>query len=362
MNEKSTSSLYSGIYTNTSRIDFASRLTIDHLQYLSRPIVVVDRCVLEKVEALFPSNLLIYPVEGGEKLKTLDNLERFLEFLTSHSITRQDSLISIGGGSVSDFVGFAASIYKRGIEWHCIPTTLIAQIDAAIGGKTALNLLNSGKNMIGTFHPPQRTIITHDWLENLPKSLYRAGIAEAIKITLLKSPSLFEELGHTRYLNAPTIRELIKLKLDVIGDDWQDTGNNRCLLNLGHTFGHVIEVLSEYTVSHGEAVGLGMLFITAFSIGEHSMLYNKISKLLQYHQLPTNWKSWIQEHTLERIITLLMNDKKNISEHITFIIPYSLGNCVKKTYSASYVKKFLEENMTPSRSPLRRGSGQLQFN
>lgn len=227
----------------------------------------------------------------GEAEKTLQSLTTVWAACADHQLTRQDLLIAFGGGVIGDVTGFAAATWMRGTGFVQIPTTLLAQVDAAVGGKTAVNL-PAGKNLVGTFHQPTCVFADTGYLDTLPAVELRNGMAEAIKYGAILSATLFERLSapQTRQALPDLVADCCRLKADLVAADERDTGA-RMLLNFGHTFGHAIEKLGDYRRHrHGEAVAMGMVLAAQF--GEHlgftkPHCAEKIRQTLARHSLPT---------------------------------------------------------------------------
>jgi 3-dehydroquinate synthetase/shikimate kinase len=204
----------------------------------------------ERVLALHPPsvNMPVHPIPGGEGAKTLTTCDALWRALT---LDRGGTLVALGGGSTTDVAGFVAAAFLRGIDWVAVPTTLVGQVDAAIGGKTAIDL-PSGKNLVGAFHWPRSTVIDTDVLATLPEPEHRHGMAEVVKTGLLAGEELWE-------LSEPDlVRRCAAFKAAVCLRDPHDRGE-RAMLNLGHTFAHALEAASDYALAHGEAVALGLL-------------------------------------------------------------------------------------------------------
>ncbi|MEJ0005957.1 MAG: 3-dehydroquinate synthase [Steroidobacteraceae bacterium] len=215
------------------------------------------------VEAILPD---------GESYKTLATLSRILDVAVANRLARDSTVVALGGGVVGDMAGFAAASYQRGIDFVQIPTTLLAQVDSSVGGKTGVNH-PGGKNLIGAFHQPVAVLADTDTLATLPPREMRAGLAEVIKYGLIHDAAFFDwlEVNIDRLLAgnpdalAHAIRRSCEVKAEIVGKDEHERGD-RALLNLGHTFGHAIEAATGYgTWLHGEAVGAGMLMAAAMS-------------------------------------------------------------------------------------------------
>jgi 3-dehydroquinate synthase len=202
----------------------------------------------------------------GEASKSLRTLGRVYDFLSGNNITRSDCIVALGGGVVGDTAGFAAATFLRGIDYIQIPTTLLAQVDSSVGGKTAVDL-PAGKNLVGAFWQPRMVLLDIDALETLPEEFFIDGLGEVVKYGMIKSKTLFEtlerhDLESVRGVLPDIIRECVAIKKASVEADEFDTGE-RMLLNFGHTLGHAIEKLTNYSgVSHGRAVAAGMKIVT----------------------------------------------------------------------------------------------------
>ena len=194
---------------------------------------------------------------AGEASKNGETFLELLNFLAENRLTRSDLLVALGGGVVGDLTGFAAACYQRGIRFIQVPTTLLAAVDSSVGGKTAIDLA-AGKNLAGAFWQPSLVLCDTDCLDTLPEEIFREGCAEIIKTAILFDESLFMELVRTglRFDREKVIAACVRHKRDIVAADEFDRGQ-RNLLILGHTFGHAVELLSDFTLSHGRAVAIG---------------------------------------------------------------------------------------------------------
>ncbi len=273
---------------------------------------------------------VILEMPDGERSKRLATLEKLAEKLLKEGADRGTTLIALGGGVVCDVTGFLASIYMRGVEVIQIPTTVLAQVDAAIGGKTGVNLV-SGKNLLGTFHQPRAVLVDPAVLETLPSREYRAGLYESLKCGIIGDSGLFqlfeerrrEILDRNPAVVEKVIADSVRLKAAVVSADERE-GGLRQVLNLGHTIGHALEAETRYTqLLHGEAVAWGMIAAThiALSTGKlDSVTAGRISNsVLGFGGLPRmNWKS-------AGILRRLRSDKKTKQGVVHFILPREIG-------------------------------------
>jgi 3-dehydroquinate synthase len=266
----------------------------------------------------------------GEPAKRLATLEKLAEKLVKQGADRGATLIALGGGVVGDVTGFLASIYMRGIDVIQIPTTVLAQVDAAIGGKTGVNLV-SGKNLLGTFHQPRAVLVDPTVLETLPSREYRAGLYESLKCGIIGGPGLFklfeerrrEILDRDPIVIEKVIADSVRLKASVVSADERESGL-RQVLNFGHTIGHALEAETRYTqLLHGEAVAWGMIAAThiALSTGKlDSVTAGRISNsVLGFGRLPR------VTFQTTGIMKRLRSDKKTRHGVVHFVLPREIG-------------------------------------
>ena len=265
----------------------------------------------------------------GERSKRLTTLEKLAEKLVKQGADRGVTLIALGGGVVGDVTGFLASIYMRGVDVIQVPTTVLAQVDAAIGGKTGVNLV-SGKNLLGTFHQPRVVLVDPAVLETLPSREYHAGLYESLKCGIIGDPGLFklfedrrrEILDRDPVVVEKVIADSVRLKASIVSADERE-GGLRQVLNFGHTIGHALEAETRYTLLHGEAVAWGMIAAThiALSMGKlDSVTAGRISNaVLGFGRLP--------RMTLQtaNILKRLRSDKKTRQGVVHFILPREIG-------------------------------------
>lgn len=304
-----------------------------HLSYL-----------LTKIKA---KELYIITVPDGEEYKNQQSVDTILESLFNHRFNRKSLLIAFGGGVIGDMTGYVSSIYQRGIDFIQIPTTLLSQVDASVGGKTGMN--NSyGKNLIGAFHQPKKVYIDPHFLTTLPKREFGAGVAEIVKMAVTFNKEFFEflqtaDLSDTKILQE-VIKQAVQTKADVVAKDEKEHGL-RAALNYGHTFGHVIENETAYkTYLHGEAVAIGMVMANRLSCKLGLMSEDeakKVEDVLKKYNLPTTYN--IKD--VESFYETFFLDKKSADTKITFILPKGIGGVVitdecKKSDVISVLKEF----------------------
>ncbi len=297
----------------------------------------------------------IITMPDGERAKTLSQLEKLAAKLVSRGADRRSVILAMGGGVVGDVAGFLASVFMRGIPVVQIPTTLVAQVDSAIGGKTGVNL-KSGKNLLGTFHQPLAVLADPDVLETLPEREYRSGLFEAMKYGVIRNPSIFElmEANSADLLRRDgpletLITECIRVKADVVSSDERESGERR-ILNFGHTIGHALEAETGYRhFLHGEAVGWGM--IAATLIGREMQITDALTAerimalVAAYGHLP---KVDVEGGPIAR---RLLSDKKTVGGVPHFILATGIGKVeVVNTVPAEAIVRAVEEIKKLSRA------------
>lgn len=300
------------------------------------------KCIENNLErAGFTVSSFVFP--AGEQSKTGQTFLSLLNHLAEEQITRSDLLVALGGGVVGDLAGFAAACYLRGIRFIQIPTTLLAAVDSSVGGKTAIDL-EAGKNLAGAFWQPSLVLCDTDTLCTLPDQIFRDGCAEVIKYAVLYDPELFEELMITGldFDRENVIARCVQRKRDVVMEDEFDTGS-RMKLNLGHTIGHGVEAKSDFSISHGQGVSIGMAIITraAAAMGMCSTdCCTKILSILKRFQLPVN-----TEYSAEELYAYTLSDKKRTGGSIRLIIPREIGSCDILATPISELKSLIEAGL-----------------
>jgi 3-dehydroquinate synthase len=277
---------------------------------------------------------LTHLIGDGERAKSLRTAERAWSFLMAHRFERSDAIIALGGGVVGDLAGFVASAYQRGISFVQIPTTLLAQIDSSVGGKTAVNH-PLGKNMIGAFHQPRAVVIDPAALRTLAPRELRAGLYEVIKTGIIRDRELFELTGHSiEQISAfdPAILTRIiarccEIKAEVVAADERESGLRR-ILNFGHTIGHAIEAVTQYRrLKHGEAVGYGMK--SAAAIAEKAgILPPAQSQAIRLGIDALGALPSISDLKPSDILTAIAHDKKVAQGKVPFILPVRVGEVI----------------------------------
>jgi 3-dehydroquinate synthase len=268
----------------------------------------------------------ICQVPDGEAYKTLDSVCSLYDQFVVGGLDRYGAVLALGGGVIGDMAGFAAATYMRGVPLVQIPTTLLAMVDASIGGKVAVDHPKS-KNLIGAFKQPEMVVIDPLALATLDEAEMRCGWAEVIKAGIIGSPRLFEQLEEKEKEPSPSIiAEAIRVKVAVVEEDPYEKGR-RAVLNLGHTFGHALEVLSGFTLRHGEAVSVGMVAAarTAIALGLcDETVERRVAALLQRLGLPTRYEG----HEPGAVWGAMATDKKRQGKKLRFVLPEAIGQVV----------------------------------
>lgn len=279
----------------------------------------------------------------GEDAKSLENFGKIQEFCAENSITRTDLFIALGGGVTGDLTGFVASTYLRGVDFVQIPTTVLSMVDSSVGGKTAINL-NAGKNLCGAFYQPIAVYADCETLNTLPQETFNEGCAEIIKygmildadfLTYLSKNSIRENIEYT-------IKRCVEIKRDVVEHDEFEKGERK-LLNFGHTIGHAIEKCSNLTISHGNAVAIGMVIATkgAYETGLSDKDYSDVLlPILKANNLPIAC-----DFSAEELYKVSLSDKKRSLDTIALIVPYQYGFCKIAKLPVEDLLNFIEKGM-----------------
>jgi 3-dehydroquinate synthase len=302
-----------------------------------RPFIVTSPNIwkLWSAEALksFPddSKPRVLKIPAGEKHKRLPTIERLCEELASAGADRDTLLIAFGGGVIGDMTGFLSAIYMRGIPYVQVPTTLLAQVDSSVGGKTGVNLA-AGKNLVGSFHHPRAVYVDLDLLSTLPPAELRAGLQESVKAGIIKDRKLFTFMEKTKdpivsgdiKSLARVIAASIQMKADVVHEDEHESGL-RMILNFGHTLGHAIEAATGYRrLLHGEAVGWGSIAALHLGLARGSITqaqFDRMANLIHaYGPLPRF------QTTAAQLVAITGSDKKRRSGRRAFVLPCGIGS------------------------------------
>ena len=280
-----------------------------------------------------------------------------LKILLDKNFSRQDCLITIGGGITGDVGGFASSLFKRGLNFVNIPTTLLSQVDSSIGGKTGVNT-KEGKNLIGSFYQPKMVISDIEFLKSLPKREIICGYGEVFKHSLILNKQFFKYLNinFSKVLNlkSPFIEKAIyescKIKKTIVEKDEKEK-NLRKILNFGHTFAHAFEASLGYSkkLNHGEAVILGIITALEFSLNVKLIKFNEYNLILKHvlkAGLPSNINNYFSKKDLNKILKFMSKDKKNISKRINLILLKKIGSTViNNEYSDLKIRQFFKKKL-----------------
>ena len=298
------------------------------------PVVVTDENVAQFHAAKlmtslrsagFDPALIIIP--AGEVHKNLETIQKLWNDFLEHGLDRKSTVIALGGGVLGDLAGFAASTYMRGIPWVAVPTTLLAMVDASLGGKTGFDL-PQGKNLIGSFYPPKLVLADPDLLRTLPEVEFISGMAEVVKHGIIADPKLFDHCARGPECIKEELESVVKramaVKITIIEDDPYEKGF-RAALNFGHTIGHAVELVSKFQLRHGEAVAIGM--VTEAKLAERLSIANKglsdrISSVLVGLGLPIHIPVNLPRDEILRTIRV---DKKKNANVIRFALPVEVG-------------------------------------
>ena len=304
-----------------------------------RFVILTQAALSDRVIDAFPEDSIIVTADGEEQ-KSLTSFSTLLEEFANRGLDRNTLIIGIGGGATTDLAGFLASTYMRGIDWVAVPTSIAGMVDAAIGGKTGVNL-SSGKNLAGAFCSPIQVIVDLDWLSTLPSREVRAGLAESVKcgfISDLKILELFQD-GYEKHLGE-IIHRSVAVKAEIVSKDFRENFE-REVLNYGHTLGHAVELDSSYQLRHGEAVSIGMLFAAELSHRVCGLSRNVVDlhyQILESLNLPCNYKrdSW------DNLFQLMVRDKKRRGNSIRFVSLTAIGKTDRIEVEAAKLKDIYE--------------------
>jgi 3-dehydroquinate synthase len=329
-----------------------------------RLVVVTDAHVaaaqLPRLEAsLRAANVAVEPIvlPPGEQTKSWRHLEELLDALLALEIERGDHVVALGGGVIGDLVGFAASILKRGCHFIQVPTTLLAQVDSSVGGKTAINA-KAGKNLVGSFYQPSLVLIDPSTLDTLPARETRAGYAEVVKYGLIDDPVFFawcETQGHKLLAGDVQAREYaiersVTAKAAIVADDERETSGRRALLNLGHTFGHALEADTGFSdlLLHGEAVAAGTALAFRYSarLGLCTIEdAERVTAHLKAVGLPHDLASAHVKANGAELVAYMLHDKKMAAGTLSFLLARGIGQTfLSKDVVLNDVAAFLDQD------------------
>ena len=317
---------------------------------LCRALIVSDEHVHSRYGERMRKSLLdagfdladdfVFP--AGEKSKCFGVLEQILRHAAKEKLTRRDMIFALGGGVTGDMAGFAAAVYLRGIKYASVPTSLLAMVDSSVGGKTAVDI-PEGKNLVGAFHLPSFVLSDTELLKTLPDEYLYDGMAEVVKYGVLGNADLFELIEKSDSLENDIdniVCACVSDKRDIVSRDFTDKGE-RQKLNLGHTLGHSIELLSDFSISHGRAVASGMYLITKCAVNnalcEENALARLEAVLKKYSLDPFIYTKF----DLDSLVEAASRDKKMSGDKITLVVPTKIGECKLCKMEFADLKKFV---------------------
>ena len=272
--------------------------------------------------------------EHGEKSKTLAVAEKLMIQMIEEEITKTDLLVALGGGVVGDLTGMVASVFLRGMNFVQFPTTLLAAVDSSVGGKTAVDLPN-GKNMVGAFHQPLTVLCDTDKFKTLPEEIYAEGMAESIKYGIIYDAELFEKIEKNAISDEELVAACVQIKADIVAKDEFDRGP-RHILNFGHTLGHAVETLSEYTIGHGQGVAIGMAALCAAKLPENEA--KRVLHVLTDRKLPLK-----ADFDIHDLAVQAKADKKRHGDLVRVVLPISIGEVELKDVNLTEWEEILKD-------------------
>jgi shikimate kinase/3-dehydroquinate synthase len=285
-----------------------------------RRFLVTDTAVGRLHGARVPAVAGEIAIAPGEEHKTLQTVERVQRALVAAGAARDDHVVALGGGGVGDVAGFCAAVYQRGIDVVQVPTTVVAQVDSAYGGKTGVDLPEA-KNYVGAYHQPAAVLVDVSLLDTLPAAERAAGAAEVVKTALIAGGRLWERVRAGHVDDEDVVLDCARTKLAVVAADERDAGR-RQVLNLGHTVGHALETVTGYgTLRHGEAVGLGLL--AALRLSGRDALRDEVAALLGALRLPTRLDRPVD---LDAVLAAVARDKKRAGGAVPFVLVRAPGD------------------------------------
>ena len=302
--------------------------------YGNAAVSSLENAGFEVISFVFPA---------GEASKNGTVFWELVNFLAENKLTRSDLLVALGGGVVGDLAGFAAACFLRGIRFIQVPTTLLAAVDSSVGGKTAIDL-PAGKNLCGAFWQPSLVLCDTDVLASLPDAVFRGGCAEVIKYGVLYDPELFSHLEQygPYFDREAVITRCVELKRDVVMGDEFDTGA-RMKLNLGHTIGHGVEAMSQFALSHGEAVAIGMAIVSRAAVRMGLFAPTDCSRLLS--MLKQFGLTVQTNYSAEDLYAYSLSDKKRSGGIVNLIVPRAIGRCDVLPTPVEKLKSFIKAGL-----------------
>tara|TARA_B100000900_G_scaffold400535_1_gene404241 strand:- start:165 stop:1301 length:1137 start_codon:yes stop_codon:yes gene_type:complete len=350
------------IVIGSNLISNISKILKDNSINFKKCLLVIDKNISNKIilkikKSLKKKEVYTHFFKASEKNKNQKNVNKIIEIMLNKNFTRDDCLISIGGGITGDVSGFAASLFKRGLKFINLPTTLLSQVDSSIGGKTGVNT-KYGKNLIGSFYQPNLVVSDMQFLQTLPKREIICGYGEILKHSIIANKNFFKFLNKNseKILNLKTpyieksIYESCKIKKNVVEKDENEKGLRK-ILNFGHTFAHAFEATLGYSkkLNHGEAVILGIKTALNFSYNNKYLKKNDYNLLINHllnSNLPSDVKNYFGITDLNKIISFMLKDKKNNSKKISLVLLKKIGSpLINKEYNKENLIIFLKKEL-----------------
>jgi 3-dehydroquinate synthase len=305
------------------------------------------------VDSVKAAGFLVMSIEipDGEKFKTLDWANSIYTALLINSFDRHSALVALGGGVIGDITGFAAATFMRGVPFVQVPTTLLAMVDSSVGGKTGVNH-PLGKNMIGAFYQPRKVLMDLSVLKSLPKEELLSGLAEVIKYGVIRDASFFDYLGKNREkilkldpdVMEYIIRRSCEIKAEVVSKDERESGL-RAILNYGHTLAHAIETAENYTMRHGYAVSIGMVYAAklAHKTGFcDASVPGRVKDLLLSYGLPVDLSALSRKPSVSELMDTMQVDKKAEGGKVKFVLPKKIGEVVvTNAFEAQHLRELI---------------------
>jgi 3-dehydroquinate synthase/shikimate kinase/3-dehydroquinate synthase len=350
------------IIIGSNLIKNISRIIKNNSLKFKRCLLVIDTNISKKSiskikRSLNKKDLYVYFFKASEINKNINYINKILDILLNKNFSRDDCLISVGGGITGDVAGFAASLFKRGMKFINIPTTLLAQVDSSIGGKTGVNS-KYGKNLIGSFYQPDLVVSDIQFLKTLPKREIICGYGEILKHSLIANKNFYNFLEKNSKkifnLSSPFIEKAIyescRIKKRVVEKDEKEKGLRK-ILNFGHTFAHAYEASLGYSkrLNHGEAVILGLKTALNFSLINNLLKKNEYTSIINHihnSKLPFKLNKFFKKKDLNKILTFMTKDKKNNSQKINLVLLKKIGSpIIDREYTKKNLGLFLKDEL-----------------
>ena len=350
------------IIIGSNLVSNISKIIKNNSLYFKQCLLVVDKNISVKIvsqikRSLNKKKLYVHFFKANEINKNIESVNKIVDILLNKNFSREDCLISIGGGITGDISGFAASLFKRGLKFINVPTTLLSQVDSSIGGKTGANT-KYGKNLIGSFYQPNLVVSDIQFLKTLPKREVICGYGEILKHALIANKNFYNFLDINNKkifeLSSPFIEKAIyescKIKKKVVEKDEKEKGLRK-ILNFGHTFAHAFEASLGYSIklNHGEAVILGIKTALSFSLKNNLLRQNEYNSIIDHISkinFPSKINKFFKIKDLNKILSFMLKDKKNNTNKINLILLKKIGSpIINKEYNKSILGVFLKNEL-----------------